>query len=130
MPFDLARTLLVKGTIERRAKRRREARSSLQSALELFDRLGTPAWAEKTRAELQRIGGRPGPSGLTPAEERIALLVAQGKTNREVAQELFVVEKTVETTLSRVYRKLGVRSRSELAAAHQRSGGGSPASKV
>ncbi len=130
MPFDLARTLLVKGTIERRAKRRREARSSLHSALELFDRLGTPAWAEKTRAELQRIGGRPGPSGLTPAEERIALLVAQGKTNREVAQELFVVEKTVETTLSRVYRKLGVRSRSELAAAHQRSGGGSPASKV
>jgi DNA-binding CsgD family transcriptional regulator len=130
MPFDLARTLLVKGTIERRAKRRREARSSLHSALDLFDRLGTPAWAEKTRVELQRIGGRTRPSGLTPTEERIALLVAQGKTNREVAQELFVAEKTVETTLSRVYRKLGVRSRSELAATHQRRAGGSPASKL
>jgi DNA-binding CsgD family transcriptional regulator/tetratricopeptide (TPR) repeat protein len=130
MPFELARTLLVKGTIERRAKCRRAARSSLESALELFERLGTPLWAEKAGTELRRIGGRPRPSGLTPTEERVAKLVAEGKTNREVAQDLFVKEKTVETTLSRVYRKLGVRSRTQLAAARSKTDSGTHASKL
>ncbi len=130
MPFELARTLLVKGTIERRAKRRREARWSLESALELFERLGTPPWAERARAALGRIGGRPRPTGLTPTEERIAVLVAEGKTNREVAQHLFIAEKTVETTLSRVYRKLGVRSRAQLAATRAADEAASSTSKV
>lgn len=115
MPFELARTWLAKGTIERRAGRRRDARKSLERAVEIFERIGAPLWTEKARAELGRLGGRT-PSGreLTTAEERVALLVAEGKTNREVAAALFVTERTVETHLSRIYRKLELRSRSEL----------------
>jgi DNA-binding CsgD family transcriptional regulator len=73
-------------------------------------------WAERVREELARVGGR-APSGddLTPTEEKIARHVALGLTNREVAATLFVTPKTVESALTRVYRKLGVRSRTELA---------------
>jgi DNA-binding NarL/FixJ family response regulator len=74
-------------------------------------------WAEKAREELSRVGGRaPASSELTPTEERIAALVAAGKSNKEVAAELFLTVRTVETNLSRIYAKLGVRSRTELAA--------------
>jgi DNA-binding CsgD family transcriptional regulator len=116
-PFQLARTLLARGRTERRAKRRAAARDTLTDALARFDRLGAPLWAEQTRTELARIGGR-APSGdaLTEAEQRIAALVAQGKTNREVAAALFVTEHSVENALTRIYRKLDVRSRAELAA--------------
>ena len=70
----------------------------------------------KTRAELRRIGGRaPSRGELTEAERRIAALVAEGRTNREVAAALFITEHTVEAALTRAYRKLGVRSRAELA---------------
>jgi DNA-binding CsgD family transcriptional regulator len=89
----------------------------LIDALARFDRLGAPLWAEQTRSELARIGGRaPAGDGLTEAEQRIAALVAQGKTNREVAAALFVTEHSVENVLTRIYRKLDVRSRAELAA--------------
>ena len=72
-------------------------------------------WAETARAELGRIAGRAAGEGLTPAELRVAELVARGSTNREVAAALFLAERTVETHLSHVYAKLGVRSRTELA---------------
>lgn len=116
LPFELGRTLLVRGVVERRAKRKREARDTLTKALEIFDGLGAALWAEKTRAELARIGGRaPSSMALTPTEEKVAALVASGSTNREAAEALFVSVHTVEANLKRIYRKLGVRSRTELA---------------
>ena len=79
--------------------------------------MGAPLWAEQARAELARIGGRaPSRRELTEAERRIAALVAEGRSNREVAATLYVTEHTVEGALTRAYRKLGVRSRGELAA--------------
>jgi DNA-binding CsgD family transcriptional regulator len=88
----------------------------LEQALAIFEQLGAPLWAEQARAELKRIGGRaPSRGELTEAEHRIAALVAEGRTNREVAAALFVTEHTVERALTRAYRKLGVRSRAELA---------------
>jgi DNA-binding NarL/FixJ family response regulator len=116
MPFELGRTLLVLGAAQRRAKQRRAARESLAEALALFERLGAPLWAAKARAELGRIAGRP-PAGdaLTPAEARIAERVARGLSNREVAAELVIEVHTVEAALTRIYSKLGVRSRAELA---------------
>jgi DNA-binding CsgD family transcriptional regulator len=116
MPFELGRALLVQGTIRRRAKQKRAARDCLQRALEIFEHLGAPLWADRAEAELGRIGLRPpAPSGLTAGEERVAELVAAGRTNREVADALFISIKTVDSNLSRIYRKLGVRSRTELA---------------
>jgi DNA-binding CsgD family transcriptional regulator len=115
-PFQHARTLLALGATQRRAKQRGAARLTLQQALAIFERLGAPLWAEQARTELQRIGGRTSSRGeLTEAERRIVALVAEGRTNREVAAALFVTEHTVEGALTRAYRKLGVRSRSELA---------------
>jgi DNA-binding CsgD family transcriptional regulator len=115
-PFQHARTLLAQGVAQRRAKQRGAARLTLEQALAIFERLGAPLWAEKARAELARIGGRaPSRGELTEAERRIARLVAEGRTNREVAAALFLTVHSVETALTRVYRKLGVRSRAELA---------------
>jgi DNA-binding CsgD family transcriptional regulator len=115
-PFELGRTLLVKGEVERRAKQRRAARASLEQALGVFEALGAPLWAQKAQAELARVGGPTLSSGqLTPTELRIAHLVAEGKKNREVADALFISVKTVEANLSRIFHKLGVRSRTELA---------------
>jgi DNA-binding CsgD family transcriptional regulator len=115
MPFELGRTLLSLGAVQRRANARRAARESLSEAREIFERLGAPLWAESARAELGRIGGRtPAGATLTPAEAKIAELVARGRTNREVAAELVVAVHTVESALTRIYAKLGVRSRSEL----------------
>jgi DNA-binding CsgD family transcriptional regulator len=115
-PFHHARTLLALGRTQRRGKRRRAARETLEDALARFERLGAPLWAEQTRAELARIGGRaPANDELTEAEHRIADLVAAGSTNREVAAALFLTVHTVEVALTRIYRKLGVRSRAELA---------------
>jgi DNA-binding CsgD family transcriptional regulator len=117
MPFELGRTLLAAGAIHRRSKRKRAAKESLQQAVEVFERLGAPLWADKARQELRRVGLRPtAPLGLTPSEQRVAELVAAGSTNKETADALFISPKTVDSTLSRIYRKLGVRSRTELAA--------------
>lgn len=116
LPFELGRTLLVRGAVQRRDKRKREARDTLTKALEVFDGLGAALWSERTRAELARIGGRAASSvDLTPTEARVAELVAAGSTNREVADALFVSVHTVEANLKRIYRKLGIRSRTELA---------------
>jgi DNA-binding CsgD family transcriptional regulator len=114
-PFELARTLLVKGEVERRAKQKRAARSALEQALDLFQALGAPLWGQRARDDLARVGGAVLPSTeLTPTELRIAQLVGEGKRNREVADALFISVKTVEANLSRIFHKLGVRSRTEL----------------
>ncbi|HEX5722753.1 MAG TPA: AAA family ATPase [Acidimicrobiia bacterium] len=114
-PFERARTLLIYGTILRRAKRRRAAREAIEEALSIFEWLPAPVWAAKARTEDARIGGRAASgSGLTPSERRIADVVAAGKTNKEAAAALFVSVHTVEDALKRIYRKLGVRSRTEL----------------
>jgi DNA-binding CsgD family transcriptional regulator len=115
MPFELGRSLLALGEAQRRFKQRRAAGGSLRAALETFERVGAPLWAEKARADLARIGGQAAePGALTPTEQRVAELVAEGRTNREVADSLFVSVKTVEANLSRIFQKLGIRSRREL----------------
>ncbi|HZD70635.1 MAG TPA: LuxR C-terminal-related transcriptional regulator [Actinomycetes bacterium] len=124
-PFELARTLRAQGMVLRRDKHKAAAKAALQQALGIFERLGAPLWAKATRAELDRVGLRPAVpvdvSGITAVEARVAELVAAGRTNREVADKLFMSPKTVEAHLSRIYRKLGIRSRAELAhkLAHQ-----------
>ena len=115
IPFDRARTLLALGVARRRANERREARTTLQEARAVFRSLGATRWEQRAVEELARIGGRaPGPGELTPVEQRVVELVAAGSTNREVAAALFLSTRTVEGHLSRVYGKLGVRSRVEL----------------
>jgi DNA-binding CsgD family transcriptional regulator len=114
-PFGRARALLALGIVRRRARQKRAAREAIEAAADAFEEMGAAGWAEKARAELGRIGGRTREDGLTAAERRVADLVAAGGTNREVAAELFLGERTVESHLSRVYAKLGVRSRTELA---------------
>ena len=117
LPFERARTLLVAGSVQRRLRRRREARAALDDALAEFTRLDATVWADKAGAELGRIGGRVGsPLELTDAERRIAEQVAAGLSNKEVAAALFLSVSTVEAALWKVYRKLDVRSRTQLAA--------------
>jgi DNA-binding CsgD family transcriptional regulator len=116
MPFERARTLLVRGAIERRARRKRAARDALADALSLFEELGAEGFAAQARLELGRIGGRaPAEGMLTPTERRVAALVSEGRSTKEVAASLFVSPKTVEGHLSRIYAKLGVHSRTALA---------------
>jgi ATP/maltotriose-dependent transcriptional regulator MalT len=115
MPFERARTLLAMGQLQRRRREKRLARDALDEALGIFEELGTPVWADRARAELARIPRRQVPGDLTATEETIARLAAQGLTNREIADRVFVSPKTVEVNLTRIYRKLGVRSRAVLA---------------
>ena len=116
-PFELGRSLLALGTAQRQARRKRLAATALDEALELFERLPAPLWAKRTRRERARIGGRRIADGfLTETERRVVVLVAAGRSNAEVARQLALSTKTVEWNLSKAYRKLGVRSRSELAA--------------
>jgi DNA-binding CsgD family transcriptional regulator len=111
-----AETLLTLASAYRRTRRRREARETLGEALCVFEDRGAPLWAKKATAELARIGGRTASgTDLTETEERVAALVAEGLTNDEVAGRLFITSRTVEGHLSRIYAKLGVRSRVELA---------------
>jgi DNA-binding CsgD family transcriptional regulator len=121
MPFETARTQLLLGQLQRRRRRRQDAAASLRAAVDTFERLGAPLWAARARAELARLESPRGDShGLTAAEQRIAGLAATGRSNKEIAAELFIAEKTVEMNLSRVYRKLGIRSRGGLSAALNR----------
>jgi DNA-binding CsgD family transcriptional regulator len=115
-PFELARTLLAQGTILRRTKRKAQAREALDRSCEIFDRLGARLWAEKARVELARTGIRHVERGqLTPTEDQVARLAASGAKNREIAEALFMSVKTVEWNLSKIYGKLEVRSKAELA---------------
>ena len=119
MPFETARTQLLLGQIQRRRRHRQPAQATLAAALATFESLGTPLWAGRTRAELERVNPGTAAGELTPAEERVARCAAAGLSNKEIAAELFLAPKTVEMNLSSVYRKLGIRSRSQL---HSRLG--------
>jgi DNA-binding CsgD family transcriptional regulator len=115
MPFERARTLLAQGQVLRRSKQRRRAREALEEAIALFEQLGAHLWAGRAHEELQRVRGRTAPDDLSPTELRIAELAASGLTNTAIAAEVFVTQKTVEANLARAYRKLGIRSRAQLA---------------
>jgi len=130
-PFGGARALLALGMVQLNARQRRAARGSIEAAHAAFEALGASSWVGRAQSELGRIGGRARLEGLTPAEIRVAALVIEGRTNRETAAALFLSEKTVESHLGRIYSKLDVRTRTELASKlHDRSPklGDSPAS--
>jgi DNA-binding CsgD family transcriptional regulator len=116
MPFELGRTFLLRGIFERSAGDQQAARSALGQALSIFTDLGAPLWAAKARRELSKIAATPPADGLTGTERRVAALVTRGHTNREIAAAMFVTENTVQTHLRHIFQKLGVRSRTELAA--------------
>jgi DNA-binding CsgD family transcriptional regulator len=119
--FATARTRLAYGERLRRSGRRIDAREQLHQALDVFERLEAVPWAERASSELRATGERMRARGsvagedLTPQELQVAMLVADGKTNREVGAQLFLSPKTIEWHLGHVYRKLGIRSRAELA---------------
>ena len=114
MPFERARTLLVRGRILRRLKQKREARAAFSEAHELFRAAGAARWTETASAELRRLATRRAPDELTPTERQIAVLAATGLSNPEIAARVYVSRKTVEANLARVYRKLGISSRAQL----------------
>jgi len=128
-PFEQARTQLAYGERLRRDRRRADAREQLSAALDAFERLGASPWADRARVELRATGGAAaegdaaekeavaaaGLEELTAHELQIARLVAYGMTNREVAAKLFLSPKTIEYHLSQIYRKLDLRSRTQLA---------------
>ncbi|MFJ9695898.1 ATP-binding protein [Kitasatospora sp. NPDC101183] len=122
-PFEQARTALLHGEWLRRARRRTDARPHLRAALETFDRLGATPWSARARTELAATGGQAvaTPSAplspLTPQELQIARLAAQGLTNRDIAAQLFLSPRTVAHHLYKAYPKLGITSRTALAAA-------------
>jgi DNA-binding NarL/FixJ family response regulator len=115
-PVELVRTLLLKAHAMRRFRRRGDARAALQEASELSTSIGAPGWLEVIVGELDRTGVRAAGGELTATEQKVAELAARGRTNKEIAAELYLSPKTVEVHLTHVYRKLGVRSRTELGA--------------
>jgi DNA-binding CsgD family transcriptional regulator len=117
VPFERGRTLLVQGQVLRRLKRKREARGALEEALAIFRRLGAEVWERRAEGELARVAVRRAPDELSATELRIATLAAAGLTNKAIAAEVFVTQKAVEANLARAYRKLGIRSRAQLARA-------------
>ena len=118
LPFDAARCRLAAGRAARRRRKWGAAREQLEAAAAGFAALGSHGWAEQARAELARVGARRPRAGgeLTPAERRVAELAASGASTKEIAQALVVSARTVEAHLRRIYAKLGVRSRAQLAA--------------
>jgi ATP/maltotriose-dependent transcriptional regulator MalT len=118
MPFELGRTHLALGQLLRRRGSRRESVDAFERAKRIFEELGAPVWSTRAESELRRIPvrRRTRDGSLTPTEEQVAELAATGRTNREVAQTLFLSPKTVEANLSRIYKKLGIHSRAELGA--------------
>jgi DNA-binding CsgD family transcriptional regulator len=114
-PYGCARAELALGGVRRRLRSKRAARESIEASLRRFEGLGARIWVTAAQSELGRIGGRSRREGLTAAEQRVAELVAEGKTNREVAAELFLGERTVASHLTHIYAKLGIRSRTQLA---------------
>jgi DNA-binding CsgD family transcriptional regulator len=121
--LEHVRALVDLGAALRRANQRSHAREQLRRALELATTCGAGPLAARAESELLATGARPrrialsGIESLTPSERRVAEMAAEGPTNREIAQGLFVTAKTVEVHLSSVYRKLGISSRSQLSAA-------------
>jgi DNA-binding CsgD family transcriptional regulator len=118
MPFERGRTLMARGQVQLRAGRRRAARADLEAAEQLFATLGARVWAARAQAELARIGGRRASRwDLTGSERSVADLAASGRSNREIADQLVLSVRTVESHLASAYRKLEVRSRVQLTAA-------------
>ena len=119
-PIEHAWTELLYGEFPRRRRRRVHARAPLRDALEAFERLGLPAWAERARRELRAAGEtarRRDPSTLdqlTPQELQVVAAVGEGVSNREVAARLFITPRTVAHHLHQVFGKLGISSRAEL----------------
>jgi DNA-binding CsgD family transcriptional regulator len=115
MPVERGRTMLTLGRLHRRRGERREAQACLQAAQHTFEAAGALGWAETASRDLERASARRGPEHeLTPTERSIAELAASGLRNEDIAAQLFVTTKTVEANLTRVYRKLGIRSRASL----------------
>jgi len=119
VPFERARTLLAYGQRLHRLRRRDEARVRLREAIEILTELDARPWLALARAELRAAGAvtrtaRPA-GALSPQEWRVALAVSRGATNREVAAQLFLSPRTVESHLEQIYRKLDLRSRTQLA---------------
>jgi DNA-binding CsgD family transcriptional regulator len=122
-PHEAARSLTELGAALARTNRRREARERLREASDLAQRCGAARLEERIEQEIRVAGGKPrrraisGPHSLTPSERRVAASAAEGATNREIGQMLFISMRTVEMHLTNAYRKLGITSRAELAAA-------------
>ncbi len=128
MPAELGRTLLAMGRLYRRRNERRRAQELLERAVSVLDAAGALGWAAVAREELTRARGQRGHSAqLTATERTVCELAGSGMRNHEIAAQLFLSDKTVEANLSRSYRKLGVRSRTQLAAALARADEGSKA---
>ncbi|WP_405982301.1 AAA family ATPase [Streptomyces sp. NBC_00158] len=118
LPLEHGRTLLALARVERRRRRRAPARAALRAAAELFEAAGAGPWLDLARENApESCGPHPGVAALTEAEARLALLVAGGASNQEAAAKLFLSVKTVEARLTRIYQKLDVRSRAQLATA-------------
>ena len=114
--FEISQALLLRGRIERRLKRRGASRESLQECRKLLLSMGADGWVPRVDEEIARLGGVSRPNGLSEIETIVARLAAQGMTNREVAEQVFVTPKSVEAILARAYAKLHIRSRAELGA--------------
>jgi len=113
-PFGQARAQLALGSVRRRLRQKRGSREALDAAIAGFSELGARSWEAQARSELEKIGGRQRITGLSPSEVAVAELVAEGRTNREIAAALFLSERTVAGHLTRIYGKLDIRSRAEL----------------
>jgi DNA-binding CsgD family transcriptional regulator len=114
-PLEVGRCLLVEGAVERRAKQKRAARETFAAARDVFEEIGASAWGKRAAREATRVGGRaPAQDDLTTTERRVVDLAVDGLRNREIAAAMFISEHTVESNLTRAYRKLGVRSRTQL----------------
>ncbi len=114
MPLERARTLLALGVVRRRRRQKAAARDALTQAQDIFTRAGATVWAGRADEELRRSSAGRSGDELSAGERSVAELAAAGRTNREIATQLYLSPKTVETVLTHVYRKLGVRSRTEL----------------
>ena len=119
VPLEFGRTMLEKGALERRAKRKSAAKRTLEEALGILRPLGAQMWIGRAQDELSRIGLRRAAAsdGLTPAQTRVAELVAAGMSNQEIASTLYMSTRSVESHLTKIYREFGVRSRGQLIAA-------------
>ena len=116
LPFETARMLLALGEIRRRARQKAAARDAIGRSLAVFERLGAARWADRARSEVGRSDARRSPGAeLTETQVRIVELVGKGRTNRQIADALFMSHHTVEAHLTRIYRTLGIHSRTELA---------------
>jgi len=113
-PLEVARAYYVLGGLERRAHRRGAARAALSEAVRRYAAAGAGTWQESAAAELARLDGGRG-AGLTATEQGIVEMVRAGATNREIARAMFLSVKAVEANLTRLYRRLNVRNRSQLA---------------